>query len=146
MNTCSPKRHRRAAFTLAEMMVVVVILGLLATLVVPNALGHYNDAQRGKIKADLCALESALEHYALNNSGKYPDTLELLVMADVNGETYLRQTKLPRDPWGNEYHYEPPRAGQSRPRLYSLGKDGVQGGEGMDRDVDVESVRNGDGK
>jgi general secretion pathway protein G len=137
-------RNRRAGFTLAEMMVVIVILGLLATLVVPNVLQRLATAFKGKVRSDIVSIESALEEYAINNSGKYPDSLEALVTPDVNGHTYLKQTALPRDPWKNEYQYEPPSPGQPLPRVFSLGKDMQPGGEGEDADIDNLMIRNGE--
>lgn len=136
--------RRRAGFTLAEMMVVIVILGLLATLVVTNVMKNLGQAMGGKVANDLVAIESALENYAINNSGRYPDSLEPLVTPDVNGHTYLKGTILPRDPWKNEYQYEPPGPGQPQPKIYTLGKDMQPGGEGDDRDVDNIMVRNGE--
>lgn len=142
----NPQSHarRRAGFTLAEMMVVIVILGLLATLVVRNVMKNLSSAMGGKAQSDIVAIESALEEYAINNSGRYPDSLEPLVTPDVNGHTYLKGTVLPKDPWKNEYQYEPPGPGQPLPRIYTLGKDMQPGGEGDDRDIDNIMIRNGE--
>ncbi|MCY2961506.1 MAG: type II secretion system major pseudopilin GspG [Planctomycetota bacterium] len=136
--------RRRAGFTLAEMMVVIVILGLLATLVVRNVMKNLSSAMGGKAQSDIVAIESALEEYAINNSGRYPDSLEPLVTPDVNGHTYLKGTSLPKDPWRNEYQYEQPGPGQPLPRIYTLGKDMQPGGEGDDRDIDNIMIRNGE--
>lgn len=137
-------RQRRAAgFTLAEMMVVIVIIGLLATLVIPNVIQRFQFASRKKAAVDIGALENALDEFAINNGGKYPDGLEALVTPDVNGQTYLKQTKVPKDPWSNEYLYDPPGPGQPRPRIYSYGKDGQSGGEGDDGDIDNTTIRDG---
>ena len=134
---------QRAGFTLAEMMVVIVIIGLLATLVVPNVLQRFAFASRKKAEADILAIDSSLKEYAIANGGKYPDSLEALVTADVNGHTYLEGKKIPRDPWKNEYMYEPPGPGQPLPRVMSYGKDGQPGGEGDDADMDTASIREG---
>jgi general secretion pathway protein G len=133
----------RRGFTLAEMMVVIVIIGLLATLVVPNVLQKFAKASREKAKVDLTSIESALTEYAISNGGKFPDTLEPLVTPDVNGYTYLKSTTIPKDPWGREYMYDPPRSGQPQPRVYSYGRDGQLGGEGDDADLDSLSVSEG---
>ena len=130
-----------AGFTLAEMMVVIVIIGLLATLVVPNVIQRIGTAYRGKVKADIITIESALDEYAINNGMKYPDSLEALVTPDVNGQTYIKQLKIPRDPWKNEYLYDPPGPGQPQARVYTYGKDGQAGGEGDDADIDNISIR-----
>ena len=137
MQQTSKIRRGRKGFTLAEMMVVIVIIGLLATLVVPNVIRRFFQAAHTKAKTDIVALSQALDEYAINNGMKYPDSLEVLVTPDVNGHTYLNSTKLPKDPWKNEYQYDPPQSGQPRPRVYSFGKDGQPGGEGEDRDIDT---------
>ncbi len=136
--------RRRAGFTLAEMMVVIVILGLLATLVVTNVMKNLGQAMGGKVATDIVTIETALENYAINNSGRYPDSLEPLITPDVNGHAYLKQSSIPKDPWKNEYQYEPPAPGQPMPKIYTLGKDMQPGGEGDDRDVDNFMIRNGD--
>ncbi|MFM7280879.1 MAG: type II secretion system major pseudopilin GspG [Planctomycetia bacterium] len=137
MNTLPQHRNNRRGFTLAEMMVVIVIIGLLGTLVVPNVLKRFSQASRTKAKADITEMMSALDEFAINNAGKYPDSLEVLVTPDENGHTYLKGPagKLPKDPWKNEYVYEPPQSGQPVPRILSYGKDGQPGGEGDDRDI-----------
>ncbi len=138
------QRTSVAGFTLAEMMVVIVIIGLLATLVVPNVLKRFSAATTGKARVDIMSIESALKEYAINNGGKFPDSLEVLVAPDVNGNTYLEGKSVPKDPWRNEYMYEPPSPpGQPQPRVYSLGKDGQPGGEGDDSDFDNITIREG---
>ena len=144
MKQLHPSARNRAGFTLAEMMVVIVILGLLATLVVTNVMKNLGQAMGGKVASDIVAIESALENYAINNSGRYPESLEPLVTPDVNGQTYLKGTVLPKDPWKNEYQYEPPGSGQPHPKIYTLGKDMQPGGEGDDRDIDNMMIRNGE--
>ena len=137
---------RNRGFTLAEMMVVIVIIGLLATLVVPNVLQKFAFASKKKAEVDIAAIESALKEYAIRNGGKYPDSLEVLVTQDVNGQTYLEGKTVPKDPWGHEYVYEPPGPGQPQPIVRSYGKDGQPGGEGDDADFDNLSIREGGNK
>jgi general secretion pathway protein G len=134
--------HRRG-FTLAEMMVVIVIIGLLATLVVPNVLSKFAFASRKKAEVDITQIVSALNEYSIRNGGKFPDSLEVLVTPDVNGQSYLEQAHVPKDPWGHEYLYEPPGPGQPQPIVRSYGKDGQPGGEGDDADMDNISIREG---
>ena len=134
----------RSGFTLAEMMVVIVIIGLLATLVVPNVLQKFATASTGKAKADITAIENALTEYNIANGGKWPDSLEALVTPDVNGYTFLKGTKVPKDPWGNEYMFDPPESGRPEPRVYSYGKDGQAGGEGDAADIDNFTIRGQD--
>jgi general secretion pathway protein G len=99
-------------------------------------------AKLGRVKVDIVSIESALENYAINNSGRYPDTLEPLVTPDVNGATYLRAKVLPKDAWDRDYLYDPPSPGNPLPKIYSLGRDGRTGGTGEDADVDNISIRN----
>lgn len=122
-------RRARRGFTLAEMMVVIVIIGLLATLVVPNVLEKFQFSSVSKAKADIAQITSALNEYAIRNQGKFPDSLESLVTPDQNGQRFLNATKVPRDPWKQEYHYEPPTpgSGESNPHVWSDGPDGQPG-------------------
>lgn len=136
-------KTRRAGFTLAEMMVVIVIIGILATIVVPNVWRNFAQGQAAKCKIDITALSDALTSYAMNNAGKFPDSLEPLVTPDGNGYRYLNQSKIPRDPWNEEYGYEPPGPGQTEPRVFTLGKDRTQGGEGDNADIDNFTIRDG---
>ncbi len=132
--------RRRRGFSLAELMVVIVILGLLMTIVVPNVMKRFRTAQAATAKTDMVGIMSALDDYAINNGGRYPDGLEELVLEDENGERYLDQAEVPVDPWGHEYQYEP-EPGNRKFRLYTLGADGVQGGEGENADIDNETVK-----
>jgi general secretion pathway protein G len=138
----SPLRVRGAGFTLIEVMVVVVILSILATLIVPKILGRPEEARRTKAMLDIQAIGSALQMYRLDNS-RYPTTdqgLEALVTKPTSDPVpkrwkeggYLEQ--LPVDPWGNPYVYlSPGEYGDYD--IVSYGADGLAGGEGKDRDV-----------
>ncbi|MGL5118093.1 MAG: type II secretion system major pseudopilin GspG [Plesiomonas shigelloides] len=129
-------------FTLLEVMVVIVILGILASLVVPNLLGNKEKADQQKVVTDLVALENGLDMYKLDNS-VYPSTeqgLQALVSKPAgtpeprnyrNGG-YIK--RLPQDPWGNEYQYLSPGE-QGEIDIYSLGADGQEGGEGTAADI-----------
>lgn len=123
-------RAGEEGFTLVELMVVIVILGLLATVVVINVLPAQDTARLKKAQADIALLEQAAEMYRLNQLD-YPssgDGLQALV-----AEGYVR--RLPDDPWGNPYRYAAP-GGDGRPfEISSLGADGAQGGEGDDADI-----------
>ncbi len=135
-------RRTRAGFTLAELMVVIVIIGLLATLVVPNVVQRLFKAQRTKAMADITSLDNAIELYLIENNGQQPESLEVLVTQDENGNTYLKQEAVPKDPWGNEYFYEPASPGRKY-NILSYGKDGTPGGEGDDADISLEEMRSG---
>ena len=129
-------------FTLIEVMVVVVILGILAAIVVPRVMSRPDEARILKARQDIRAISAALDLYKLDNF-VYPSTdqgLEALVEkpsdlkpgANWNANGYL--DKLPRDPWGGEYQYLQP--GQNGPfDLYSRGSDGTLGGEGANADI-----------
>ena len=138
-----PARFRRdAGFTLVEIMVVVVIIGLLATVVMINVLPSQDRAMREKARADIAVLEQAVETFRLETL-RFPtaeEGLAALVQAPAGMARadryrdggYVR--RLPQDPWGNSYQYAFP--GQhSRFDVYSLGADGVKGGEGDNADI-----------
>lgn len=125
---------RRSGFSLAELMVVIVIIGLLATLVVPNVMRNLGQAFKGKVKSDITAISNAVDNYAIENAGVYPESLEDLLEPPDGGASYLKGNKIPLDPWKVEYQYEPPY-GDTSYRVYTLGKDGQQGGEGDDADI-----------
>ena len=131
-------RAARRGFTLAELMVVIVILGLLATVVAPNVIGYLTQGKVTKVKADLKAIDGAVETFAMRNNGKFPNSLEQLIEEDEYGHAYLKQTSVPKDPWGNEYLYDPPVSSSGKYRVYSYGADGIPGGEGEDQDYDMQ--------
>lgn len=136
------QRAARRGFSLAEMMVVIVIIGLLATLVIPNVMDKFRAASVEKAKTDITSLINALNEYALRNAGKYPDSLEALVTPDQAGYRFLQATKVPKDPWKQEYQYEPPQPGSGSPdpHVWSNGKDGTPGG---DDDIDNRTMNDG---
>lgn len=126
-------------FTLIEVMVVVVILGILAAVVVPRIMDNPDKARVVKAKQDIRVLKNQLDLYRLHNF-RYPTTeqgLEALVIKPTDAAHwpeggYLE--KLPKDPWGNPYQYlSPGQHGQVD--IYSLGADGQAGGEGIDTDI-----------
>jgi general secretion pathway protein G len=127
-------------FTLIEVMVVVIILGILAAIVVPRVMDRPDEARITKAKQDIRALESALNLYKLDNF-TYPTTeqgLEALVQKPAgspepkNWKKYM--DRLPKDPWGEPYQYLSPGV-QGDVDIFSLGADGQQGGEGPNADV-----------
>ena len=130
----------KAGFSLAEMMVVIVIIGLLATMVVPAVLSRLATANTGVAKSDITAISGAITTYVVEHAGKYPERLEDLVTPDENGHKYLDQTAVPKDPWKNEYVYEPPQGGQGF-KVICYGRDGQPGGEGEDADIDSISIK-----
>lgn len=132
-------------FSLIELMIVVVILGLLATLLVPRIMDRPEEARVSKAMMDIRTLESALRLYRLDN-GAYPTTEQGLTAlirkpeigpAPRNYRTggYLEGSAAPKDPWGNEYRYRSPGEQQRDYEIISLGADGKEGGEDFDQDV-----------
>ncbi|MBA4001514.1 type II secretion system major pseudopilin GspG [Brevundimonas sp.] len=136
-------RSPRAGFTLVEVMVVVVIIGLLATVVVINVLPAQDRAMVEKAGADIAVLEQAVETYRLDNLTfpRTEDGLQALVSppASLNRPERYRQggyvRRLPDDPWGNPYQYRQPGRDGRPFEIISLGADGREGGEGNDADI-----------
>lgn len=128
-------RQRERGFTLLEMMVVVMIIGLLAAMVVPNLLKNKGRADQKKSVADIVALESAIDMFNLDNN-RYPNEnegLQVLVASmsnDISG--YIK--RIPKDPWGNDYFYRNPGS-HGAIDIYTLGQDHQEGGEGVASDI-----------
>jgi general secretion pathway protein G len=140
MNKKIPAR----GFTLIEVMVVLVILGILATLVVPRIMSRPDEARIIAAKQDINSIGQALKLYRLDNHA-YPTTdqgLQALVTkptappAPPNWKTGGYLDRLPKDPWGNEYKYLSPGVKNTNDvDIFSLGADGAAGGEGNDADI-----------
>lgn len=133
-------RTRTAGFTLIEVMVVIVILGVLAALVVPRVMSRPDEARVVAAKQDIASLMQALKLYKLDNR-RYPSAeqgLQALVErptsapAPANWKPYL--DRLPLDPWGSPYQYLNPGL-HSEVDVMSLGADGLAGGEDFDADI-----------
>jgi len=131
-------------FTLIEIMVVMVILGVLAGLIIPRIMGRPEEARRLKARVQMESIETALKLYKLDN-GSYPTTeqgLEALVEPPSVGQLarawreggYLERSKVPKDPWDNDYVYLCPGT-HGEYDLISYGDDGQPGGEGKDKDI-----------
>ncbi|PON18843.1 type II secretion system protein GspG [Candidatus Entotheonella serta] len=139
-----------AGFTLIEVMVVIIILGLLAAIVMPRLVGQTDKARYEQARIQMRILEDALKRYKIEN-GRFPTTgqgLRALVQKPSsppiprnwpNGG-YLDKPEVPQDPWGNDFIYVSP--GQHGPDydIISLGADGLEGGEGYDQDVQSWSL------
>jgi general secretion pathway protein G len=137
------KRGERG-FTLIELMVVIVILGILAGLIIPRIMGRPDEARRAKARMQLESIETALRLYKLD-SGNYPTTeqgLLALVEQPAVGTTaknwrqggYLERGKVPKDPWDNDFVYISPGA-HGDYDMSSLGADKEPGGEGKNKDI-----------
>ena len=138
------KRFNDNGFTLIELMVVIVILGILAGLIVPRIMERPEEARQAKARIQIESLETTLKLYKLD-SGCYPSTeqgLEALVEAPQVGNLpgkwreggYLEKRKVPKDPWGNDYIYLCPGT-NGEYDIISYAADGEQGGEGKNEDI-----------
>jgi general secretion pathway protein G len=132
----------QSGFTLIEVMVVVVILGILAMLIVPKVMDRPDEARVVAAKNDIHAIMSALKLYRLDNIN-YPSTeqgLMALVQKPDTGVVPARWRQggylehLPKDPWGNDYQYLSPGV-HGEVDVFSLGADGQPGGEGKNADI-----------
>jgi general secretion pathway protein G len=134
--------RRMRGFTLIEIMVVVIIIGLLAAFIVPTVMSKVDDAKIAKAKGDIQTLEAALSMYYLDNS-KYPTSeqgLQALIQQPTDATIkhwrpggYLE--RLSKDPWGNPYLYAQPGTHGKAYDLYTLGADQQPGGEGVNADI-----------
>jgi general secretion pathway protein G len=131
-------------FTLIELMVVIIILGILAMYVAPKIMGRPDEARQVKARLDIVSLETALKLYKLD-SGMYPGTEQGLQALVAQPETgilpkkwrkggYLEKNRIPKDPWGNEYIYLCPGV-YGDFDIISYGADGVSGGEDKNQDI-----------
>lgn len=138
----SIRRHLARGFTLIEIMVVVVIMGVLAALVVPKLIGRTGEAKVAAAKVDIATVMQSLKLYKLDNQ-RYPTTeqgLQALLTQPTSGPEakgwkaggYL--DKLPKDPWGNPYQYLSPGI-HGEVDVFSLGADNQPGGTGDDADI-----------
>ena len=119
---------RQSGFTLLELLVVIVIIGLLAGYVAPRYFSQVGKSETQVARAQIDALEKALDHYRLDNR-RYPTSEEGLAAV----QPYLKKT-LPNDPWGRPYVYRTPGQ-RAEFDLFSYGRDGKAGGAGEDADV-----------
>ncbi|HEU0012455.1 MAG TPA: type II secretion system major pseudopilin GspG [Longimicrobium sp.] len=143
MSYRSERGARRGGFTLIEMLVIIAIIAVLAAVVAPEVFRNVGTANAGAARSQIEIFATALDSYRLDNHA-YPTTeqgLAALRTAPVAGAAanwrgpYLRRA-IPSDPWGRPYVYvSPGRANPQSYDLYTLGRDGRQGGEGEDADV-----------
>ena len=137
-------RYDNRGFTLIELMVVIIILGVLAMYVAPKIMGRPGEARQVKARLDIQNLETALKLYKLD-TGMYPTTdqgLQALVEKPETGNVpkkwkdggYLEKSRVPKDPWGNEFIYLSPGL-KGDFDIISYGADGVPGGEEENKDI-----------
>jgi general secretion pathway protein G len=129
-------------FTLIEIMVVVVIIGLLAAVIVPNVVDKVDEARVARAKQDIASLETALTMFRLDNS-RYPNSEQgLVALVQQPTDPTIRNWKpggylkrVSKDPWENDYLYAYPGTHNNEYDLYSLGADNQPGGEGVNADI-----------
>ncbi len=126
---------RQAGFTLVEILVVVVIVGLLATIVAQNVFGSTEQAKLQSTKADLAAIKSAAERYKLQNNGHYPEELAQLVEVQESGLQYLQLSDVPTDKW-NQLPYRMEKRGAKVVIIC----DGFDGEPDTDDDITTENM------
>jgi len=129
-------------FTLIEIMVVVIIIGLLAAVIVPQFLGRVDDARVTKAKQDIQAMQTALTMFRLDNYVYPNNDMGLKALAQKPDATTVKNWRpggylqhVNKDPWGNDYQYHLPGTHGGEYDLYSFGADGRLGGEGYDADI-----------
>jgi general secretion pathway protein G len=135
-------RSAERGFTLIEIMVVVVIIGLLAAIIVPQVIDRVDEARVAKAKQDILGLETALTMYRLDNS-KYPTTdqgLKALTVQPTDPSIHHWRPggyiqRVSKDPWGADYQYVYPGTHGKEYDLYSFGADGQPGGDGINADI-----------
>lgn len=131
-------------FSFIELMVVVIILGILASMIVPRYMGRTDEAKIVKAKIDIAAIETSLKLYRLDN-GTYPSTEQGLAALieppttepaapNWNESGYLEKKRIPKDPWSREYLYLSPGV-HGEYDILSYGADGAPGGEGKNQDI-----------
>lgn len=125
--------HRQQGFSLIEIMVVVVIMGVLAALIVPNVMDRPDQARAIAARQDVGAIMQALKLYRLDH-GRYPSSAQGLDALVVGKDKKAYMDRLPGDPWNTPYQYLNPGV-HGDIDVFSLGADGKPGGEGVDADI-----------
>lgn len=130
MRTLKQRRARRAGFTLMEILIVLAILAVIIGLVLPNLLGQQKQANIKAAKLQVSAVEEALEFYAKDHDGEFPQSLDGLLANPGSDQKwtgpYLKKGKVPADPWGNPIQYQYPgqhQTGGNGPDVWSMGPD-----------------------
>jgi general secretion pathway protein G len=126
----------RKGMSLVEIMVVIAIIGILMTVVAVNVVGYLDEANVSTTKIQIKNMESALTTYAAKHRGKYPSTGEGLDAA----KKFFPNNAVPTDAWGNTFQYRSPGNGSAPYEIISLGKDGKEGGEDANGDINSATM------
>jgi general secretion pathway protein G len=133
------KLKKQKGFTLLEIMIVVIILGMLATLVIQSVGDRPDQARAVKVKNDIVALEGAIKMYRMDTYRLPSSEQGLKALSQlpdgVNNWSGPYIDRLPKDPWGNEYRYRSPGTNGAKFDIYSYGADGVEGGTDINADI-----------
>jgi len=133
-----------AGFSMIELMAVIVILGILATVAVFSYNGYIQRARRQAAETTIKDLVNNINIWAQLNNSQYPETLDVLAEELPGGYEPVYPEGIPRDPWGNEYHYFYPGTHAAKFDVVSYGADGQPGGEGEDADVNSWEIGRSD--
>ena len=157
--TQTPNADQSGSNTALKVVLAIVLLialipvgflgvGCLGALIAKRQVENVDDVLRrafgGTVKANITTLCQGVDKFIVLNNGRHPESLEQLFLPDFNGATLLKGRKVPTDPWGNEFLYDPPMPGTRGFRVYSYGKDGVPGGDYEDRDIDNWMIEDGE--
>ncbi|HOG49377.1 MAG TPA: type II secretion system major pseudopilin GspG [Lentisphaeria bacterium] len=135
--TTPSRRHRCRPFTLIEIMIVVVIIGMLAALVGPNIIGNLDKTKVKSTKAQLVSLKNAVQQFYMDMSS-YPTRLDELLVNPGNDKwdgPYLEAKNLPKDGWDNDFQYSCPGSDNMPFDIISYGADKSSGGTGYNEDI-----------
>lgn len=127
--------HGQAGFTLVELMVVIAILAILASVVGVNVLGAFGEGNRAAAKSQIQSLRDAVVMYKLEHHKMPPD---LNALVNNSKRNYLNQSTVPKDPWGHDYVYQ---QNGSEFTIITYGADGSQGGEGENADISSDNMQ-----
>ncbi len=139
-----PRRRAHAGFSLIELLVVIVILGILGTVAGVAIFPNIFKARATKAREMILELDKAIKMYALDNTSRKPGSLDELVEPTETSETgYLESNQVPFDPWGNPFEYRAPSSPTGDDYdIICLGEDGVEGGDGKGRDITLYDIKN----
>ena len=141
LNRRAPRRLWHRSFTLVEVMIVVVIIGLVAGLVGPAVFGQFEKAKQKSTKTQLLGLGGCVDSFYLD-VGEYPQRLDDLIKSNGSAKwrgPYVKNGLLPKDGWGNEFIYEVPGHDGRSYEIYSYGKDNAPGGNDLNTDILIDT-------